>query len=140
MGCKTCNCTDPVLPYRVVQKRAEMRAIPCDERINGMIVTVIEEDYKQYMLKGGDRCNNNNWVENSIDLSVILNTMGHDILEYGNCSDLTDSLLNEFYPDAKPGFRVTVEVCQVTYMKINDGRWASYSTFNNNLTEENYEP
>jgi len=141
MGCNCNNkCTEPILPYRVVQTRAEMRSIPCDERINGMIVTVIQENFKQYQVRGGDICNNNNWVDNTVDLTVIYNTMGHDVLETGDCEDLTNEVLNTYYPEAKPGFRATVEACQVTYMKINDSRWLAYSTFSNNLTPEDYEP
>lgn len=134
MGCNcNNNCTDPILPYKVVQSKAEMRSIPCDDRINGMVVTVINEGFKQYQLQGGDICNNNNWVKYGITMEDINSVMGHDILEVGDCAELTDETLNGFYPVAKPGFRVTTEACNATYMKINDNRWVVYSTFNNML-------
>ena len=135
MGCKNCggsSCNDPIFPYKVVQTNAEMRAIPCGDRINGMIVTVIGEGFKQYQLQGGDICNNNNWKSFGLTFEEVNNSMGHALLEVGNCDSLNNTALDSYYPEAKPGFRVSVEACNVTYMKISNHRWVAYSTFSNN--------
>lgn len=118
------NCDGVILPYRVVQTLTERNSIPCTERINGMIVTVVGKDksYKQYMLKGGDPCVNSNWKD-LFDLETVLDSIGHvttyeEVKEY-----ISDEYLNTRFPKAKEGFRVTFTELNTTFTKTHGEVW-----------------
>ena len=44
MDCNDCNEIDSLAAYRVVQTIYERNTIPCVERLNGMVVTVVGPD------------------------------------------------------------------------------------------------
>lgn len=57
---KNCNCA-----YKIVKSKEELYSIPCSERVNGMVVTIINEGYKYYSLQSlnNNLCSNENWIE-----------------------------------------------------------------------------
>lgn len=117
------DCSPNMNPYRVVRTIAERNTIPCDERINGMRVTVVGGDstYKEYMLKGGDPCVNSNWEEIP-SASTISQMTGHSTVEEDTAT-ITDLYLNERFPDSLEGYRVTFLNLKSTFMKISADRW-----------------
>ena len=122
MGCNDCNEIDSLAAYRVVQTIYERNTIPCIERINGMIVTVVGNDlsYKQYMLQGGDPCVNSNWVLYSTGIDTLGN---HKTIEVEIALPITSSYLNSRFPTVKEGFKVTVLNLNTTFMKVFGDRW-----------------
>ena len=122
MGCNNCNEIDSLAAYRVVQTIYERNTIPCIERINGMIVTVVGNDlsYKQYMLQGSDPCVNSNWVLYSTGIDTLGN---HKSIEEELNLPITSSYLNSRFPTAKEGFKVTVLNLNTTFMKVFGDRW-----------------
>lgn len=122
MGCNDCNEIDSLAAYRVVQTIYERNTIPCIERINGMIVTVVGSDlsYNQYMLQGGDPCVNSNWVLYSTGIDTLGN---HQSIEEETNLPITSSYLNSRFPTAKEGFKVTVLNLNTTFMKVFGDRW-----------------
>lgn len=121
------NCCDnsvQILAYRVVQTIYERNTIPCEERLNGMIVTVVGPDssYKQYMMQGGDPCVNSNWVE-TLNLNQIINTIGHVTVETDPLETITDLYLNERFPGTQEGFTVFFLDRNTSFKKVSLGRW-----------------
>lgn len=113
-----------IFPYRVTQTIYERNTIPCAERVNGMIVTVVGPDssYKQFMLKGGDPCSNSNWkVYHSV--GEITEMIGHFTLDEPVALPITDNFLNARFPLAAEGFKVTIPSLNSTFMKIFNNRW-----------------
>ena len=139
-----CGCNSAIFPYRVVQTLAERNAIPCSERMNGMIVTVVQASttpdntgyvqpaYTQYMLKGGDPCVNSNWKKLSVDAQTLSSSVGHVTEETLNSQVVDDTYLNNKYPTALEGFKVTVLPLNTTFMKVSNNRWAITNTKLNN--------
>ena len=80
-----CPDGSPLPTYRIVQTIYERNTIPCEERMNGLLVTVVgnTQTYRQYMLQGGDPCVNNNWVE-ILNLNQVNNKLGHVTIETDN--------------------------------------------------------
>lgn len=123
-----CDCTTcgdrRIFPYRVVRTIYERNSIPCDERLNGMLVTVVGADssYKQFMLKGGDPCVNENWRPYD-PIGSFTDRAGHFTLTLPLTIPLTDEYLNANFPTAVEGFRVTVPSLNTTYMKIAGEQW-----------------
>lgn len=142
-----CGCNKvPIFPYRIVQTLAERNTIPCNERIDGMIVTVVQgsnvpdkddklpKPYTQYMLKGNNICNNNNWVK-VIDTMQLQDQIGH-ATEFELIDDeLTDEYLNNRYPNALEGFRVTIKPLNTTFNKLSDGTWTMSNSIKNSIYE-----
>ena len=122
MGCNDCNEIDSLAAYRVVQTIYERNTIPCEERLNGMLVTVIGADksYLQYMLQGGDPCVNSNWVLYSTGIDPLGN---HKTIEEEATLPITSDYLNSRFPTAKEGFKVTVLNLNTTFMKVFGDRW-----------------
>ena len=121
------NCFEPgITPaYRVAQTIYERNTIPCVERVNGMIVTVVGTDlsYKQYMLKGGDPCVNENWKEYGLDKESLSTLVGHETIPDIPQEPVTSSELNSRFPEAIEGFRVTYTSLNTTFMKIFNNKW-----------------
>lgn len=120
------NCCEEnrIFPYRVVQTMYERNTIPCEERVNGMIVTVVGADstYNQYILKGGDPCVNSNWqIYHSS--AMIASMLGHFTLDEPLTLPITDDFLNARFPEAIEGFKATVPSLNTTFMKIFNNRW-----------------
>lgn len=117
-----CNECDPSLlfkNYRIVNTISERNTIPCEERVLGMIVTVIGSNtYKQYMLKGGDPCNNSNWQPYGNFETTIHVTVTSEPTER-----ISDFFLNTTYPNSKEGFMVTYTFLNTTFMKIAGDNW-----------------
>lgn len=122
MECNDCNEIDSLAAYRVVQTIYERNTIPCVERLNGMLVTVVGADksYLQYMLQGGDPCVNSNWVLYSTGIDPLGN---HKTIEEEVALPITSSYLNSRFPTAKEGFKVTVLNLNTTFMKVFGDRW-----------------
>lgn len=113
-----------IFPYRVVQTIYERDTIPCSERINGMIVTVVGEDltYEQFMLKGGDPCVNENWKPYHSILQIG-RLIGHVTLDEPMQTPVTNEALNNMFPGVDEGFRVTVRSLNTTFLKIYQDKW-----------------
>lgn len=114
-----------ILPvYRIVQTIYERNAIPCEERMNGLLVTVVgdNETYKQYMLQGGDPCVNNNWVE-IMSLNEVMNKLGHKTIEENITEEITPIYLNTKFPETLEGFSVTFTTRNTTFTKLSGNRW-----------------
>lgn len=113
-----------IFPYRVVQTIYERDTIPCPERLNGMIVTVVGKDltYKQFMLEGGDPCSNDNWkpYHSILEIGKLL---GHVTLDDPMQVPVTNAALNNRFPEANEGFRVTVKSLNATFLKIYQDKW-----------------
>ena len=122
MNCNDCNEIDSLATYRVVQTIYDRNIIPCIERLNGMLVTVVgaNKSYLQYMLQGGDPCVNSNWVLYSIGIDPLGN---HKTIEEKATLPITSSYLNSRFPTAKEGFKVTVLNLNTTFMKVFGDRW-----------------
>lgn len=120
-------CHESVRHYRVVNSIFERNTIPCEERINGMLVTVtgLDNSYKQYILKGGDPCVNTNWKEFGLSYPNIEKAVGHETIPSLESQYLpvTSSYLNSRYPESKEGFRVTVSNLNTTFMKVYGDVW-----------------
>lgn len=142
----SCNCDKlPIFPYRVVQTLSERNTIPCDERVNGMIVTVVQAGtiadesgipppaFTQYMLQGGNICSNASWKKYSVDSGVLTTSVGHVTEEIVVDEPLENEYFNTKYPRALEGFRVTVLPLNTTFMKISNNRWV---ITNNILNDE----
>lgn len=142
----SCNCDQlPIFPYRVVQTLSERNTIPCDERVNGMIVTVVQAGtvadesgfpppaFTQYMLKGGDICSNKSWKKVSIDSNALQTSIGHVTEEILADIPLENEYFNNKYPNALEGFKITVLPLNTTFMKISNNRWV---LTNNILNDE----
>lgn len=123
------DCGSGQIPYRVVQTIYERNTIPCSERLNGMLVTVVGSDssYKQFMLQGGDPCVNSNWKP-VLDLSAILSMVGHFTIEDDVNGEIEDIYLNTRFPKSLEGFRVTFLSLNTTFMKISGDRWVITNT------------
>ena len=124
MACNDCN--DTPHPYRVVQTIHERNTLPCVERVNGMIVTVVGQDlsYKQYILKGGDPCVNSNWVEYGLTVDAISELIGHFTDFSTNLPDpVTSTYLNNRFPRAVEGFRFTAVTLNTMFTKISSDTW-----------------
>lgn len=113
------------IPYRVVQTIYERNSLPCEERMNGMIVTVIGTDlsYKQYILKGGDPCVNTNWKDYNLDITDVKQAIGHESVNTIPEETITSIYLNTRFPKAIEGFRVTYTTLNTTFMKIFGDSW-----------------
>lgn len=122
-----CDCKQPIYPFRVVNNRAERNTIPCDERTNGMIVTVVNENYIQYQLqtpKGGDICANINWKKVSFDPNDLVQYLGTFVEdELPDDNTISSLYLDTKYPNSLPGFRVMIVPLNTTFMKVQQGRW-----------------
>lgn len=118
------RCGKDVLAYRVVQTLNERNTIPCDERIDGMIVTVVQDGYARYMLQGKDPCINN-WV--SLD-SLLVKRIGGATVE--SLEDTTNTYLDRTFPEALEGFSLTVLRDNSSYRKTSNG-WALTSSIEN---------
>ena len=118
-------CNTPFSDYRIVQTITERNTIPCEERSNGMVVTVIGNDfsYKQYMLKGGDPCVNSNWKPNTFSVEELNDIIGHKTVDAEVTTPVTSSELNTRFPKAKEGFQVTYTKLNTTFMKIFNDSW-----------------
>lgn len=119
------NCDEINASYKIVQTITERNTIPCEERINGMIVTVVGNDfsYKQYMLKGGDPCVNSNWKPHNLSIEELNDVIGHKTITTEVTVPITSSELNTRFPKAKEGFQVTYTALNTTFMKIFDDSW-----------------
>ena len=138
-----CNKT-PIFPYRVVQNYAERNSIPCTERIRGMIVTVITTSnvtdetgtipppFTQYMLQGMNICDNSSWVRYSVDNIILSMTVGHKTENEEVSQPISNSYLDNKYPKALEGFKVTIVPLNTTFMKISEGRWVITNNIVNN--------
>lgn len=127
---ENCNCL-----YLVLDSIYDMKTLPCDKRYKGMLVTVIgqDESYRQFMLKGDDICNNSSWEELNIDISKIAEKIGHVSLEnIDNSVNITDEYLNNLFPSALEGFKITVISLNTTFIKISKGRWILTNSLLNN--------
>lgn len=122
----------PFPHYRVVRTISERNTIPCDERINGMLVTVQNasrnKKYVLYMLQGIDACSNSNWVE-YITLDLIEELFGNMVIEDEVTEEVTAEYLNTLYPNARSGFRVTFTTLNTSFIRLFDGSWV----MNNNV-------
>lgn len=122
-----CNCCGEkqIFPYRIVQTIYERNSLPCEERVNGMIVTVIGNDlsYRQYILKGGDPCVNTNWKEYNLDITDVKQAIGHESVNTIPEEVITSLYLNTRFPKAIEGFRVTYTLLNTTFMKIFGDSW-----------------
>lgn len=109
----------------IVQSISERNTIPCENRVNGMIVTVIGTDlsYNQYMLKGGDPCVNTNWKPHGLTLKDVNETVGHETITDMPEQTITSLELNTRFPNAKEGFKVTYTKLNSTFMKIFSDVW-----------------
>ena len=128
-----CNCEKLVQGFRVVQTISERNSIPCSERLNGMIVIVVEDNYQAYKLtpkSNKDVCKNIGWVKNGLSYEDIINKLGHYTeLDYtGNGDDITKLYLNTRYPKVLEGFRVFIEPLNITFEKIVDDNWKMYGS------------
>lgn len=114
----------PLPTYRIVQSIYERNTIPCDERMNGLLVTIVGDNqtYKQYMLQGGDPCVNSNWVE-ILNLNEVKNRLGHVTIETDDQDVITPAYLNERFPGTLEGFSVTFTNRNSTFTKISADRW-----------------
>ena len=124
-----CNeCMEMGFPhFKVVANLSERNSIPCDQRVDGMLVNVRDlpgTNHKIYMLKGDDICNNGNWKEyNTLD--YFRETLGHVIITEQIPTDflVTSPYLNTRFPKAESGFRVTYTELNTSFMKLDDGNW-----------------
>ena len=119
-----CPDGSPLPTYRIVQTIYERNTIPCEERMNGLLVTVVgnTQTYRQYMLQGGDPCVNTNWVE-ILNLNQVNNKLGHVTIETDNEDVITPLYLNERFPGTLEGFSVTFTNRNSTFTKISANRW-----------------
>ena len=132
------NCQDcipqPFPHYLAVETISERNSIPCDERKNGMLVSVKSisgGNYVMYMLKGGDPCNNTNWKEyNSINELLNSYGMAQVDTEVSENLTITAQLLNENYPQAQAGFRVYYTKLNTYFTKLNNGDWVMSNNVN----------
>lgn len=106
------------IPYRVVNTILERDNIPTEERVLGLTVTVVEDNFQQYMLQGLP----STWVKVGVESDIIQNTYGHETVS-DNVSSVSKAGLNSRFPDAKEGFRVTYTVLNTTFMKVFNGDW-----------------
>jgi len=114
-----CDNEDKLAHYRVVNTIAERNLIPCAERVLGMIVTVVQDNYKQYMLQGNDACNNNNWKPyNEIEQIKI-----HKTIDNAPSDLITSDYLNTQFPNTPEGFKVTYKSLNSSFMRIANGEW-----------------
>lgn len=122
MDYNDCNEIDSLAAYRIVQTIYERNTIPCVERLNGMLVTVVgaNKSYSQYMLQGGDPCVNSNWVLYSTGIDPLGD---HKTIEEEATLPITSNYLNSRFPTAKEGFKVTVLNLNTTFMKVFGDRW-----------------
>ena len=138
---KNCGgCSNPLQTYVIVGTRTAMRAIPCGDRVNGMIVSVVSEDFKFYQLQGGDICNNNNWIEVELgggtlecpcedpEPIVLHYTLGKAELP-PSIEEFTDTFLNNLFPEAPEGFKVTCDAYDVTAFKVANNTWRFFRTY-----------
>lgn len=125
MDYNNCNKMNSLAAYRVVQTIYERNTIPCVERLNGMVVTVVGEDksYLQYMLKGGDPCVNSNWKPYNFSVEELNEIIGHKTITTEVTAPITSSELNTRFPKAKEGFQVTYTTLNTTFMKIFNDSW-----------------
>ena len=125
MNCNDCNEINSIAAYRVVQTVYERNTIPCNERLNGMVVTVVGADnsYLQYMLQGGDPCVNSNWKPYNFSVEELNDMIGHKTITTEVTTPITSSELNTRFPKAKEGFQVTYTTLNTTFMKIFDNSW-----------------
>lgn len=116
--------------YRVTDTISERNRIPCNQRLRGMLVTVIgkDESFKSYMLKGKDICSNDSWElfqgfkqENAIDHVTIQGIPSPYETKIVN--------LNQTYPDVKEGFRITYPDLETTFTKIAGNKWVTTNSF-----------
>lgn len=117
-------CKEPVIAYRVVKTLLERNNIPCEERMEGMIVTVIGTDksYKQYILRG-EPCANSSWVSYGMDKELLKTYIGHITVVSNRNENITSEYLNSRFPEALEGFKVTFSNLNTTFMKIFDDEW-----------------
>lgn len=122
--CKDCGPFESFPHYRVVQSVYERNMIPCDQRVNGMMITVVGNDrsYKQYMLRGGDPCVNDNWKEITTE-EDIWNMVGHATVFEDPGFTITSEYLNSRYPKSREGFRVTFITLNSTFMRVAQDVW-----------------
>lgn len=106
------------VPYRVVKTISERDNIPTEERVLGLTVTVIDENFQQYMLQGLPAT----WVKVGVQSELIQNSYGH-VTVSDNVSSISKAGLNSKFPDAKEGFRVTYTALSTTFMKVFNGEW-----------------
>ena len=142
MNCKSPN---PFPIYRIVQNLTERNTIPCDERMRGMLVTVIQASavpdesgsippaFTQYMLQGVDICNNISWVKYSVDNDTLTTKVGHKTEESLVSEEITNLYLNNKYPKAIEGFQVTITPLNSTFMKVSSDRWVLTNNFLNDV-------
>ena len=128
-----CNCKNLVPAFRVVQTISERNGIPCDERLDGMVVIVVEDNYQAYKLKpisNKDVCLNNSWVRDNLNYEDIRNKLGHYTEnEYeSNGDDITTLYLNTRYPQVMEGFRVFIEPLNITFEKVEGEYWKFYGS------------
>ena len=122
-NCEDCFPTMPLIAYRVVQTMAERNTIPCTERMNGLVVTVVEDNFKQYMLQGGDPCVNVNWVEYMSE-DYIRRTVGHFTdTTTSPPVPITSAYLNSRFPESQEGFMVTFTALNTTFLRIAEDIW-----------------
>lgn len=142
-----------VAPYRVVQNIQERNTIPCVERKDGMIVTVVNDTipYTQYILKGGDPCINSNWKnyteyikettketvrESLLELiKEFFSENYHETVIDNTLTNVTNEYLNTNYGEKLEGFRVHFTSLGTTFTKIKDNVWV----MTNNLLNKRYE-
>ena len=121
-----CNCENQIQHYRVVQTIHERNTLPCTERMNGMVVTVVGSDlsYKQYILKGGDPCVNSNWEEYGLTPSAVSELVGNFTDFSTDLPDpITSTYLNNRFPGALEGFRFTAVALNTMFTKISSDTW-----------------
>ena len=128
-----CNCKNLVPAFRVVQTISERNGIPCDERLDGMVVVVVNDNYQAYKLKPSkntDVCGNTGWVRDNLNYNDIRDKFGHytETVYEGNYDDITALYLNTKYPDVMEGFRVFIEPLNTTFEKIKGTSWKIYSS------------
>lgn len=119
------ECVRPTPTYRVVQNISERNTIPCNERMNGMVVTVvgIDNSYKQYMLQGGDPCVNTNWKTINLNPIQLNSYIGHITIYEETTDPVTNTYLSNRFPESLEGFRVTIVSLNTTFMRIQNDTW-----------------
>lgn len=126
------TCLQPIQPYRIVRTIKERNAIPCEERMDGMLVLVIEDSYTRYVMKGGNNyCNNLNWKKDTISDEDLVLKIGHVTEDVEVSEPIESEYLNNKYPTALEGFRVTVEPLNTTFQKVSRNRWSIIANFLN---------
>ena len=140
-----CSSPNPFPIYRIVQNLTERNTIPCDERMRGMLVTVIQASavpdesgfpppaFTQYMLQGVDICNNTSWVKYSVDNHTLSTKVGHKTEEQLVAQEITNQYLNNKYPKVLEGFQVTITPLNSTFMKVSADRWVLTNNFLNDV-------